>query len=243
MPTLPKWVANGVEKVFSRFLHPVAVTHTQLLDSHLKLVRFEGDLSKTKFTPGNVIEFRVNETDFRHYTPSWFDKEAGVCEVIFYLHNLGVGSQWASNLQVGDQVKLMGPGGKVSFQPNHPFHVCMGDESSLGLALNLQQAAQQQKRPLTCLLELDHPHRHWGQLLELKAQVVPKSNKQPAQEAIQFLDKIDTQVWQNQWKQAFFYLTGRAKSIQNFRLALKQKGILPNQIVTQPYWADHKKGL
>ena len=87
MPKLPKWVANGVEKVFSHLMHPVAVTHTQYLDDQLKLVRFEGDLSKTKFTPGNVIEFRVNDTDFRHYTPSLFNKSAGVCEVIFYLHH------------------------------------------------------------------------------------------------------------------------------------------------------------
>lgn len=243
MPKLPKWVANGVEKMFSHLMHPVTVTHTQLLDNHLKLVRFEGDLSKTKFKPGNVIEFRVNETDFRHYTPSLFDKIAGVCEVIFYLHNLGVGSQWATNLQVGNEVKLMGPGGKVNFQFDQSFHFCLGDESSLGLALNLQQAAQAQQHAMMCLLELDQQHQHWGQMLDLQAQVVSKSEHQPAYNAIQFLNKIEAQTWQDQWRRAFFYLTGRAKSIQNFRKALKQKGVLPNQIVTQPYWADHKKGL
>ncbi|MEM6701005.1 MAG: siderophore-interacting protein, partial [Bacteroidota bacterium] len=115
MPTVPKWLANGMEKVFSRMMHPVEVSEIEYLDEKLKRVQFLGDLSKTKFVAGHAIEFRVNDTNFRHYTPSFYDKSKGICEVLFYLHGYGIVSAWAEDLGAGDQMKLMGPGGKMKF--------------------------------------------------------------------------------------------------------------------------------
>lgn len=243
MPRLPKWIANGMEKVFSHMIHPVTVTHTQYFDKALKLVRFEGDLSKTKFNPGNIIEFRVSDTDFRHYTPSFFDKNTGVCEVIFYLHQQGVGSHWAENLKPGHQTKLMGPGGKISFKNDSTYHYCWGDESSLGLAYCLQQVATRQQKNFKSLLELHLNHQHWTEKLGLHALVVGKSDTNPAQETIEYLNQVNQQTWQREWQPATFYLTGRAKSIQQFRNTLRQKGVSSQQILIEPYWADHKKGL
>ncbi|MEM6265765.1 MAG: oxidoreductase, partial [Bacteroidota bacterium] len=99
MPSLPKWLANTTEKLLKDQFHPVEVTGAALIAPELKRVTFSGNLSKTQFQPGQVIEFRINETDFRHYTPSVFDIEKGICEVLFYLHGKGPGSSWAANLK------------------------------------------------------------------------------------------------------------------------------------------------
>lgn len=242
MPTLPKWLANGTERVFSHMMHSVSVVEIEYLQNQLKRVRFQGDLQRTRFAPGKVIEFRINDTEFRHYTPSLYDTEAGICEVLFYLHGCGPGSAWADHLRVGDRHKLMGPGGKMAFQPEAPFHFTFGDETALGLCLILQNAAMQAGKRSDCILELAGDHFPWPEQLGLKGQWVSHSAYLPGEAA---LDKINhwEQTAGPAWSQCAFYLSGQARSIQLVRDALRQRGISPKQIITLPYWAKGKKGL
>ncbi len=242
MPSLPKWIANGTEVLFSLMMHPVTVSQIEYLDDDLKRVRFSGDLHSASYVPGQVIEFRINDTEFRHYTPAYYDQEQGVCDVLFYLHDYGPGSQWAERLQVGDTTKLMGPGGKMRFQPEHQYHFIFGDESSLGLCSMLKSAADAQHQEYLCLLELAQAHCHWPNLINLQADVVTKSNQSPAQAAVQVLRDMQGNLWET-WQRATFYLTGRAKSVQAVRQALIKKGVGAKQIITFPYWADGKTGL
>ncbi|MEM0997168.1 MAG: siderophore-interacting protein [Bacteroidota bacterium] len=242
MPRLAKWLADGTEKIFQSMLHPVEVEAVEMLQTDLKRVRFVGDLARTKHRPGQVIEFRINANDFRHYTPSHYDSKAGVCEVLFYLHGKGPGSRWARELRPGNALKLMGPGGKLRFQTEASHHFFFGDESSLGLYAQLKDIANRYETEYLCLLELDAAHTAWPQLLELEADVIGKSVAQPAEAAIDWLKGLDAQVWRN-WRGASFYLTGRAASIKHLRKALRARGVGPRQILAQPYWADHKRGL
>ncbi|MEL6843969.1 MAG: siderophore-interacting protein, partial [Bacteroidota bacterium] len=229
-------------KVFNGMMNPVEVLQTHYYHPHLKWVQFSGDLSNTKFEAGKVIEFRISDTDFRHYTPALYDQAKGICEVFFYLHGYGPGSAWADRLEAGDQMKLMGPGGRMSYQEANNYHVCFGDESSLGLCLNLQNKAKGQGDSFQCLLELEEKHHTWPELISLQARSLGKSEAFPAQEAIEFLEAWPQQKWQ-QWQEASFYLSGRAKSIQRIRKTLLAKGVHTKQIITFPYWAEGKKGL
>ncbi|MEM1121899.1 MAG: siderophore-interacting protein [Bacteroidota bacterium] len=242
MPTVPKWMANAMEKLFANQFHPVKVTDMTYLDMQLKRVRFEGDLSKTKFKSGKVIEFRVGDTAFRHYTPSHFDKENGVCEVLFYLHGLGEGSEWAHSLSLGDSVKLMGPGGKMTLKENAHKHFFFGDETSLGLHLNFATTAQRLGKEWTSLLELKQEHQHWSELINLPSKVVQSSFEYPAKDAIALLENIDHSWWTTA-HETIFYLSGRAKSILAFRNYLRSKGISSRNMQTYPYWAKGKRGL
>ncbi|MEM0991749.1 MAG: siderophore-interacting protein [Bacteroidota bacterium] len=242
MPTVPKWLANGMEKVFSGMMQPVEVSEIEYLDKRLKRVRFSGDLSKTKFTAGDAIEFRIDDTNFRHYTPSFYDKSDGICEVLFYLHGYGIGSDWANDLKVGDRMKLMGPGGKMKFKEEARQHFCFGDETSLGVCLSFQTAVQQAERKLQCLLELEPTTKNWVNLIQLDTEIVEKSKEKPAKGAIEWLDEQTEATW-GDWQDSIFYLTGRAKSIQVFRKALINKGVNAKQIQRMPYWAEGKKGL
>lgn len=113
MPSMPKWLGDFSEKVFKNAYRETVVTQTEYYDEKLKRVRYQGeDLKKVDWIPAQEIEFRINDTDYRHYTPSCWNKEKGYVDVIFYLHGRGVGSLWADSLKEGDSVMIIGPGGK-----------------------------------------------------------------------------------------------------------------------------------
>ncbi len=231
-----------MDTVFSGMLRPVTVSRVEMIDEQLRKIRFEGDLSRTRFTPGNVIEFRVSDTAYRHYTPCFYDKENGICEVLFYLHDKGEGSQWAANCAVGDEMKLMGPGGRISYNPRYQHHFFFGDETSLGLFQCMKAAADQHEQEYLCLLELEDTHRHWPSLIGLPAEVLPKRWDISVDEILDSLSVFNPVFWQL-WQDGIFYLSGRAKSIQALRKGLLRKGVPSGQIKTEPYWSEGKKGL
>ncbi|MEL6639553.1 MAG: siderophore-interacting protein [Bacteroidota bacterium] len=242
MPTVPKWMANGMEKIFSGLMSDVLVTQTDYPAPRLKRIRFVGDLGDRPFHPGQVIEFRVGDRDFRHYTPAHYDATAGICEVLFYLHGRGPGSAWAEALRVGDRVKLMGPGGKMKYRDELAQHFVFGDETTLGLLQLFQSHAQQCGQHLEGLLELNARYQAWPVELGLGAMVVGKSTVPAAREAV---DQI--QKWLNaephRKSETAFYLCGRAQSIQQIQRVLRFCGIDRRRITSHPYWADGKKGL
>ncbi|MBX2922565.1 MAG: siderophore-interacting protein [Chitinophagaceae bacterium] len=243
MPSVPKWLGDTMDVVFRNMYHPVIVTNVHYLNNQLKKVRFEGDFSKTKFTPGNVVEFRVTPNDFRHYTPSYFNTTEGVCEIVFYLHAGGPGSHWAKQLQPGDTVKLLGPGGKLSYLPAFSNHFVFGDETAIGLMNCVKEEADRSGHSFFALAETQVAHRDWIHLFSLQPAVsVESSSGDPAIPAIRFLNDV-AEEWEPSVKDTCFYLTGRAKSILAMRKYLLSRGVGMKQIKTEPYWAEGKKGL
>ncbi len=212
MPRMNKWLADRMATVFANQFHSVTVTHTSFPVEGLKRVRFEGNFSGVTYVPGNVIEFRVTDEDFRHYTPAHFDLRNGVCDVLFYLHGHGVGSDWAESLQAGDTTHLMGPGNKMALRDDCSEHVLFGDESSLGFALTMLGAVGGAHQTARCLLELDAAHTSWAADLGIDADIVSKDG---LNDSLAQLDDLAP------GSKAAFYLTGRAKSIQTFKQLLK----------------------
>ncbi|MCD8538802.1 MAG: siderophore-interacting protein [Leadbetterella sp.] len=240
MPKVPKWMANAMESLFSGSYHPVHISAVDYLAPALKMVRFEGDFSKLSkpLIPGNVIEFRISDTEFRHYTPSYFNAGKGVCEVLFYLHGKGPGSHWVDRLKQGDQTKLLGPGGKIRFDEQAGSHVCFGDETSLGLLKCLSVEAGTRNTACRCILELDPSHREWPSLVNLGADTVNKSPHIPGEEAVNLI-----RICAGDLSDTTFYLSGNAKSIQTLKKYLVENGIPGKRIQTEPYWAEGKAGL
>ena len=243
MPKLPKWMADAMQSLFSGMYHPVKVTEIKDIASRLRKVRFEGDFSKLKkeFVPGNVIEFRINDTEFRHYTPSYFNRKENICEVVFFLHDKGPGSKWVAQLNIGDELNLLGPGGKIKYNPAFNTHIVFGDETSLGAFLCFKKETEKQGTDFLGIAELDKENKHWGDLLALDIFAVSKTENEKGAEAILKLEALLKQH-QNSSKTAF-YLTGNAKSILRVKQFLLGKGYTSKQIQTEPYWVEGKYGL
>lgn len=236
MPSMPKWLGDTMETAFRKMYHPVKITEVEYLYPQLKRVRLEGDLYHTKFTPGNVIEFRVTPTDYRHYTPSFYNKENGVCEVLFYIHDKGVGSEWASKLKTGMEITLLGPGGKLAYQKDYIHQVVFGDETSFGLMQCMQQESKRLQQEFYALMESNDENINWIKVLpsDVKIESVQNCLANPAEFAIKFLEEKEWKFWQS-LSQTCFYLTGRAKAIQAVRKWLLTQGIAMKQIKTEPY--------
>lgn len=242
MPRMPKWIGDTMEIVFNRMITPVEVTHMEYVFPEIKRITMKGRFSAGKFAPGSVVEFRVTENDFRHYTVSAFDQEKGICEILIYLHGRGVGSKWADQIRVGQSAGLMGPSNRLRYKYDKEAHFVFGDETSLGLMEYITREARMRGHKTFCLLELDEINHHWVDELDITATIVNKDYEPAAKFAVEEIIKLPSSFWQ-QWEDAAFYITGRAKSIQAIRKILVSKGISMKNIMTEPYWAEGKRGL
>lgn len=237
-------MANAMESLFSGSYHPVQVTSVESLADRLHKIRFEGDFSKSKkeFIPGNVIEFRISDTEFRHYTPSYFDQKDGVCEVLFYLHDKGPGSKWVAGLKPGDKLNLLGPGGKVKYNSSSKTHIAFGDETSLGSFVCIKKETEKQGHRFLGIAEMDEENRIWTKVLELDVFTVAKNETSKGTNAILILKDLLKHLNSDK-NEVTFYLTGNAKSILAMKKFLVQNNFLSKQIQTEPYWVEGKQGL
>lgn len=239
-PRLPKILEDMAE---SRLGTSCTVTDVVYLHASLKRVRFKGDLGTETFVPGQEVKFRVCEDEFRHYTPTFFDLEKGVFDVLFYLQGDGPGSVWASALQAGDTARMLRTAGRMRLAPDNRYHFFFGDETSLGLFRCLKEAVHQKGHEYLGILELAEGSFNWPEKLDVSVDLVSRSaDQRPAQEAIAYLNDLHGLLWQT-WMKASFYLAGRAASIEAFRQALLARGVSSGMISTHAYWSDGKKGV
>jgi len=241
MPKLPSWLANTMEKVISNKIYQVEVIETKMLSSNLKCVTFKGDFLDAKFIPGMEVLFRVNANEYRHYTLSGFDEAYETCEVIFYLNRQGPGHHLAVNIQKGDHLKLIVDRAKVKYNEASNQHFFFGDETSIGLYESLGKKAIDEDVEYFGVLELQEENLNSVEHLKLLIDTVPCDLNAPAKNAITWMDNMHPLCWE-MWQNATFYLTGRAKSVQQFKRYLKQRGVSFRQIITMPYWEMGKIG-
>lgn len=85
------------------------------------------------------IKFKVGDLCFRDYTPFGWDAETASCSLLIDTAHEGPGTYWAKHLKAGDCVQYLKT--ESTHQSPHPtdFVVALGDASSLGHMLALQQ--------------------------------------------------------------------------------------------------------
>lgn len=88
------------------------------------------------------IKIQVAEFSFRDYTPFGWDVETSSCSILIDSAHQGAGSRWANTLQRGDTVYYLKT--ESTRQSPHPtdYVVGLGDASSIGHLLALQQLTQ-----------------------------------------------------------------------------------------------------
>jgi NADPH-dependent ferric siderophore reductase len=240
MPRAPKWIADFMENTFTGKIRTVTVTATDYLTPELKKIRLSGDFAHTRFEEGQAVIFRIDETNFRNYTPSFFDSQAGICEIIVHLHGNGPGSIFLDRLQPGDTIVMGLPRGFKQLRPASDHHFFYGDETTLGVFHSFSKTIRDRGQHYTGIIELAGT-AVIPEELDLRVHVVEKKPEQ-ACNVLRYLYDSDASLWK-EWKTATFYLMGNARAIQQFRKALRERGISGKQLVTHPYWAEGKIGL
>lgn len=240
MPSLPKWINDTLENVMSSKFKECTVIHTEPVSNDLRLVRFASDLEDVPFEPAYAIGIRVNERDYRNYSPFNFNKHAGTFDVLFHLHDTdSVGGRFANNLSEGDTTKILMPRGKRFFEINAEIHFSIGDETSLGSSLSIKEAAEEIGGSFVCLHELEDSSALKD--LELYGYHAPKNDIQNIMEAINdFLKEEKEAIYNNE---VVFYLTGNGSTMSVILKFLKAKGVDGKCLRSQAYWMDGKRGL
>lgn len=241
MPKVPTWLANTLEKIISNKICTGRVLHIEMLSPNLKRVIIKGDFLGINFIPGQEFLLRVNPNEYRHYTLSGFDVEQETCEAIFYLNGKGPGNYFVANIKLGDELKLIIDTASVKYKESSNQHFFFGDETSIGLYESLGKKVMDEQVEYFGILELQEENLQSVNYLKLLIDVVPSNLDLPAKSAIAWVENMHPKCWE-MWKDATFYLTGRAKSVQQFKKYLKQKGVNFKQIITMPYWEIGKLG-
>ncbi|OMQ09998.1 siderophore-interacting protein [[Flexibacter] sp. ATCC 35103] len=241
MNSMPKIIGDFMELAFSSKICKVKVTDIKMLGETVKMIQFKGHFPHINFKIGQAIIIRIDDTNYRNYTPSKWNSEDGTFEVIFHIHKNGPGSQFVENLKIKDQITVGMPRGFEVFKKEEKYQFFYGDETCISVFKSLKDEIDSNENNYLGILELDPVAMQVPDKLGFSIDVVPKSANK-AEFAIDILNKLDSKIW-DLWQHGYFYLMGNAKSIQAFRKALKEKGVPNKKIYTQAYWAEGKIGL
>lgn len=107
-----------------RTAHELTVTRIERPVARVVSVTLHGE-SLATFSPPNpgghvklAFDQGAGRPTMRTYTPRRFDRDRLELDIEFVLHGDGVAARWAAAARIGDQVTVMGPGGR--YQPSAP---------------------------------------------------------------------------------------------------------------------------
>ncbi|WP_347219725.1 FAD-binding oxidoreductase [Chryseobacterium sp.] len=240
MPSLPKWINDTVENILSSKFKECTVTDIESVTVDLRRIRFSADLQEVEFEPAYAIGIRINDRDYRNYSPFNFNRSMGTFDILFHMHDIAAaGGNFINRLTIGDSLKILMPRGKRFFEPNAPIHFSIGDETSLGSSLSIKEAIQEPGQQFICLHELNDSSAL--EALNLYGYHIPKNSSMDIIETLtDFLMEEKQAVDHNE---VIFYLTGNGDTMSLIRRFLKAKGVSSQCIRSQAYWIEGKKGL
>ena len=192
------------------------------------------DCDMSKWTSAQHIKCKVGTLSYRDYTPLGWDAGTSTCTLLIHTAHPGTGSRWAGQLQPGDIVSYRG----VSSSHHQPAAgremVFLGDESSIGHFLALQQLAEK-KTVISGAILLEEPHHrqefhdyyHGWELEPLR-----KGNAGDYRELDRWVEGWDPAAH----SEAVFYLAGYVPAVIRLRKLLRRMGIAGRQVQAQGFW-------
>jgi NADPH-dependent ferric siderophore reductase len=234
---LPKWFADLTEKTGS-IMSDMRISEVVYISPKVKKIRFQGDISRMNFQIGYANIIRVSDTEFRNYSAAHHNVSDGILDIIFHIHDNGVGSRYIDRLQQENELRISIPRGKKMYDETIRQQFIFGDETSLGLAYSIFPILQKNKHQYQFYFELDDENQNIPELLGLENYTVfSKKNTFRNEQWISELPILNA----DEWKTSNYILTGNTKSVQTFRKVLKGKS--RGNIASQGYWLEGKKGL
>ena len=118
-------------------VRPVTVAGIRWLSPQLLALQLAGDALRSLITLSfdDHVKLLLPGPDGapirRDYTPRHLDADAGLLWVEFAIHRGGAASDWAAQARLGDPLSVAGPRGSQVIDPDHDWHLLMGDDSAL----------------------------------------------------------------------------------------------------------------
>jgi len=193
------------------------------------------DCDMSKWTSAQHIKCKVGVLAYRDYTPSGWDAETNTCTLLIHAAHCGAGSSWALGLGSGDTIYYRGPGWSHQ-QPAPARQLCfLGDETSIGHFLALQQLARPGAAISGAILlsEAHHRQEFHDYFSGWSVEPLEKTGGGDYGQLGQWVDALDPR----DHRETMFYLAGYGPGVDGLRKLLRRKGIAGSQVRAQGFWA------
>ncbi|MDB5144631.1 MAG: hypothetical protein JWQ66_3344 [Mucilaginibacter sp.] len=179
------------------------------------------------------IKFKVGDLTFRDYTPSGWDAETRTCTIYVDAAHSGPGSNWARGLAKGDTVSYLKTGTTHQTPVATSAIVALGDESSMGHLLALQQMVLPHTRFSGGIVIANEHHRKlfheyfWSPLEPVARKDVFGHHS--------LIEWVLNQHYS--LENTVFYLAGNNTMVAQLRKMLKGQGYPSAQIKLHGFWS------
>jgi NADPH-dependent ferric siderophore reductase len=179
------------------------------------------------------IKFKVSALTYRDYTPSGWDAETSTCTIFIDAAHNGPGSIWAKHLKKNDEVSYYKIGSTHQTPENTSAVIALGDETSLGHMLALQQMVMPVARFSGAVVMNNDQHRsQFSEFFRSPLQTVLKTDTYGHHSLIQWV--IDQQY---ALENTVFYLTGNNVMVSQMKKMLRMQGYSSCQINAKGFWS------
>lgn len=187
----------------------------------------------SEWTEVPYIKFKIEPFTYRDYTPAGWDVETSTCTLFVDAAHKGAGSYWARTLRKGDEVSYLKIGTSHQSPESTPALIALGDESSLGHILALQQMALPATRFTGAVLLPEEQHRDFfSQYFPASIQTIARQDIYGHHSLIQWVIEqkcaLDNTV---------FYLAGNNVMVSQLRKLLRLQGYHSGQIRAKGFWS------
>lgn len=233
MNTIAKKAISLLEKRIVKTASVLAVRHWEPatlieIDLHLPGCDME------KWKVAQHMKCKVGPLLYRDYTPADWDAETQTCTLFIDAGHLGPGSHWARSLKSGDKIEYLGVGSSHQAPVAGKRLVFLGDESSMGHFLALQQIAGNYASVTGAIAlteknhqeEFDHYFSSYGFHALDKGDCGSYRELEDWVMEPGLLKSTDT----------VFYLAGQVNAMSRIRRMLKDRGIERGRILLQGFW-------
>ncbi|WP_183581085.1 SIP domain-containing protein [Mucilaginibacter sp. X5P1] len=179
------------------------------------------------------IKFKVETFTYRDYSPSGWDAETRTCTLFIDAAHKGVGTNWARNLKKDDEVSYLKIGTSHHAPEITPAIISLGDESSLGHMLALQQMVLPAARFSGAVLMADEHHRDFfNQYFPASIQTVARHDVYGHHSLIKWVTDQNYSL-----ENTMFYLAGNNMMVSQLRRMLRLQGYSSGQIKAKGFWS------
>lgn len=230
------------KKAMGRAERVATVSKVERLTPRLLLLQVRGDgLREIVWSPGDKVKFDIGDGETRSYTPSRWDAEEGLMECVIHLHGKGAASAWASRLEVGEEVRFVGPSRSMPApKVPVPWAMFFGDETAIGLAQALVEGLPQGIKAHVAI-EVEEGDARGLEGLPFAVQTVLREQEHGSA-LLRHLQSLEMPEGEG-----IFWLSGEADSVLLLRRALLAEGVARERLLIKPYWStrgkEHRKRL
>jgi len=186
-------------------------------------------LNMEKWQSVQHMKIKVGDYVYRDYTPAMWDAETHTCTLLVNSSHDGPGSKWASSLKKGDTILYLGVGSTLHKPAENKPLLCLGDSSSIGHFLALQQLAKGKTEVYGAVSFNEARHME-----AFKEYFI--TGLQPVLEKrwdISLLSWIDEQPLEDHC----VYITGHIPTVTELRRYIRKRDDFSGTIKAQGFWA------